>query len=239
MLKRSLGWKYPLTSQSIRQSISTSLDGSTNCWVGIASLLQKGHELLFSTPKQIDDLVSEREYGPLLRILLTLLEDWRRGFESSNCTSTHPSIYPGPTAFFRFLRKEIDELIRNVVSKPMRWILAVEYEYVRVYVYSIVLRAVIERRRKEKDSSGDQIARLEGQCEDTDALYDGLYLGYLTDAARSLLRVAVHEIFPDGCLLNVPVRTYFRILTAAVYLLKARSFSFFRYQSLFVNWYDG
>jgi len=32
----------------------------------------------------------------------------------------------------------------------MRWILAVEYEYVRVYVYSIVLQAVIERRRKEK-----------------------------------------------------------------------------------------
>jgi hypothetical protein len=104
----------------------------------------------------------------------------------------------------------------------MRWILAVEYEYVRVYVYSIVLQAVIERRRKEKTSPGDQIARGESQREDTDVLYDGLYLGYLTDAARSLLRVVVDEISPDGCLLNIPVRTYSRILTAALYLLKAR-----------------
>jgi hypothetical protein len=104
----------------------------------------------------------------------------------------------------------------------MRWILAIEYEYVRVYVYSIVLQAVIECQRKEKASPGDQIARGESQHEDTDVLYDGLYLGYLTDAARSLLRVVVDEIFPDGCLLNIPVQAYSRILTAALYLLKAR-----------------
>ncbi|KAF4630900.1 hypothetical protein G7Y89_g7235 [Cudoniella acicularis] len=107
-----------------------------------------------------------------------------------------------------------------VVSKLMRWILAVEYEYVRVYVYSIVLQAVVERRRKEKASPGDQILRMDGQREDTDELYDGLYLGYLTDAARSLLRVVVDDIFPEGCLLYVPVRTYSRILSAALYLLK-------------------
>jgi hypothetical protein len=197
-----------------KQYTLTNLDDSTSCWVGIASLLQKGHELLFSTPKQIDDLVSKREYGPLLRILVALLEDWQRDFESANCTSVHSE---PKLSFPRDQRTD-----ENVVSKSMRWILAVEYEYVRVYVYSIVLQAVIERRRKEKASPGDQIARGESQREDTDVLYDGLYLGYLTDAARSLLRVVVDEIFPDGCLLNIPVRTYSRILTAALYLLKAR-----------------
>jgi hypothetical protein len=104
----------------------------------------------------------------------------------------------------------------------MRRILAIEYEHVRVYVYSIVLQAVIERRRKEKDSPSDQISRIDGQREDTDELYDGLYLGYLTDAARSLLRVVVDEIFSEGSLLYVPVRTYSRILSAALYLLKVR-----------------
>jgi hypothetical protein len=197
-----------------RQHSLSSLDDSTSCWVGIASLLQKGHELLFSTPKQIDGLVSRREYGPLLRILLALLEDWQKDFESANCTSVHSELKP---SFSRYQRTD-----ENVVSKSMRWILAIEYEYVRVYVYSIVLQAVIERRRKEKTSPGDQIARGESQREDTDVLYDGLYLGYLTDAARSLLRVVVDEIFPDGCLLNIPVRTYSRILAAALYLLKVR-----------------
>jgi hypothetical protein len=155
-----------------KQYTLTNLDDSTSCWVGIASLLQKGHELLFSTPKQIDDLVSKREYGPLLRILVALLEDWQRDFESANCTSVHSE---PKLSFSRDQRTD-----ENVVSKSMRWILAVEYEYVRVYVYSIVLQAVIERRRKEKASPGDQIARGESQREDTDVLYDGLYLGYLT-----------------------------------------------------------
>jgi hypothetical protein len=104
----------------------------------------------------------------------------------------------------------------------MRWTLAIEYEYVRVYIYSIVLQAVIERRRKEKGSPSDQIVRTDGQREDTDVLYDGLYLGYLTDAARSLLRVVVDDIFPEGCLLYVTVRIYSSILSAALYLLKVR-----------------
>jgi hypothetical protein len=104
----------------------------------------------------------------------------------------------------------------------MRRILSIEYEHVRVYVYSIVLQASIERRHRERDSPSDQISRIGSQREDTNELYDGLYLGYLTDAARSLLRVVVDEIFSEGCLLYVPVRTYSRILSAALYLLKVR-----------------
>lgn len=102
----------------------------------------------------------------------------------------------------------------------MRWILAIEYDYVRVYIYSIVLQAVIERRRREKPTPNDHIVRLDGQRENTDVLYDGLYLGYLIDAARTLLSIVVDDLFQAGCLLNVPARTYSRILSAALYLLK-------------------
>ncbi|KAN0095784.1 hypothetical protein V8E51_016495 [Hyaloscypha variabilis] len=185
-----LGWKYLSTLSMERQPMLASVDDTSRCWVGVASCLKKGHELLFSTPKQTSDIINKREYDPLLRILQKLLDDWRRDFDTAN------------------------------LSKSMRRILAIEYEHVRVYVYSIVLQAVIERRRKEKDSPSDQISRIDGQREETDELYDGLYLGYLTDAARSLLRVVVDEIFSEGGLLYVPVRTYSRILSAALYLLK-------------------
>jgi hypothetical protein len=100
----------------------------------------------------------------------------------------------------------------------MRSILGVEYEYVRVYIYSIVLQAVIERR-KEKSPMGE--SNLKSGDQDSDVLYDTLYLGYLTDAARSLLGIVVDDLFSAGYLLDIPVRTYSRILAAALYLLKA------------------
>lgn len=104
----------------------------------------------------------------------------------------------------------------------MRSILSIEYEYVRLYVYSIVLQAVI-KRHKEKGSP--RKTNLKGDSEDrqdSDELYDSLYLKYLTDATRSLLRIVVEELMSEGHLLNLPVRTYSRILAAALYLLKAR-----------------
>jgi hypothetical protein len=63
-----------------------SVDDTGRCWVSIASCLKKGHELLFSTPKQTSDIINKREYDPLLRILQKLLDDWRRDFDTANCT---------------------------------------------------------------------------------------------------------------------------------------------------------
>jgi hypothetical protein len=101
----------------------------------------------------------------------------------------------------------------------MRSILGVEYEYVRVYIYSIVLQAVIERRKEKGPMS--ELNLKPGDQQDSDTLYDTLYLGYLTDAARSLLGIVVDDLFSAGYLLHIPVRTYSRILAAALYLLKA------------------
>lgn len=98
-------------------------------------------------------------------------------------------------------------LIWNIVSKTMRSILGMEYEYVRVYVYSIVLQAVIGRRT-EKASASETNLKVEDQ-QDSDVLYDRLYLGYLTDAARSLLSIVVDELFSEGYLRCNPRPTIF------------------------------
>lgn len=100
----------------------------------------------------------------------------------------------------------------------MRSILAIEYEYVHVYVYSIVLQAVIGRREK---GLGSEINLNVEEQQNSDTLYDKLYLGYLTNAARSLLSIVVDELFSEGYLQYIPVRPYSRILAAALYLLKA------------------
>ena len=102
----------------------------------------------------------------------------------------------------------------------MRSMLGIEYEYVRLYAYSIVLQSVVERR-KEKGSIGETSLNVEDE-QHSDVLYDKLYLGYLTDAARSLLSIVVDDLFARGYLQYIPVRPYSRILAAALYLLKVR-----------------
>jgi hypothetical protein len=68
-----------------RQTMLASADDIGRCWVGIASCLKKGHEMLFSTPKQTSEIINKREYDPLLRILQKLLDEWRRDFDTANC----------------------------------------------------------------------------------------------------------------------------------------------------------
>ena len=84
-----LGWKY-LPIFSISKHNGHSTDDNTECWEGIASLLKKGHELLFSSSHNTIEIVSKRQYHPLLQILQALLEDWRRMYEAAKCTD--PSI---------------------------------------------------------------------------------------------------------------------------------------------------
>ena len=46
------------------------------------------------------------------------------------------------------------------------------------------------------------------------------YIGEVIDASRNILRVVVDGLLPDDYLKHTPVRTYFRVLSAAMFLLK-------------------
>ncbi len=46
------------------------------------------------------------------------------------------------------------------------------------------------------------------------------YIGEVIQASRNILRVVVDGLLPDDYLKHTPVRTYFRVLSAAMFLLK-------------------
>ena len=104
----------------------------------------------------------------------------------------------------------------------MRWILRIEYEYVRIHVYSIVLQAVIVRRNTEKKSPRKVQESPGTKRGSADDLYDGFYLGHLLDAGKSIMTVVVDEIFPAGSLASIPARTHARLLVTAMYMVKVR-----------------
>lgn len=46
------------------------------------------------------------------------------------------------------------------------------------------------------------------------------YIKEVVDASRTILRYVVEELLPDDYLKHAPVRVYFRIVSAAMFLLK-------------------
>lgn len=97
----------------------------------------------------------------------------------------------------------------------MRSLLAIEYGYVRVYIYSVALQAIIERRARDTDTHNMESPIVPNQDDADDE-----YLKQITAAARSVLRTIVYDIFPGDNLKYIPVRTYSRILAGSLCLLK-------------------
>ena len=128
----------------------------------------------------------------------------------------------------------------------MRHILNIEYEYVRVYINSLALQAVVERcanfNMAVNDGGIASTTNLDGQSNlsrgggitnnhNNFSTLTGLYggdQGYIkevVDASRNLLQIVVHGLLPGGYLQHAPVRTYFRIVSGAMFLLKVYMFS--------------
>ncbi|KAI5300982.1 hypothetical protein KEM55_003406, partial [Ascosphaera atra] len=116
-----LGWKN-LTSVSLMENEGSRNHGDTiRCWVTVASLMKRGNEFLFQSREKTRDIIRSGEYLKVLEMLNPLLSDWQRDFE------------------------------RAKLSHPMRCILSIEYSYVRVYVNSVALQAVVEHKDRTSD----------------------------------------------------------------------------------------
>ncbi|KKZ68804.1 hypothetical protein EMCG_05603 [[Emmonsia] crescens] len=122
---RLVGWKN-LTSVSVTHHEASMKHGDTiRCWIGVASLMKRGNELLFTSREKTREMVRSGEYLAILRVLNPLLRDWQMEFD------------------------------RAKLSKPMRAILSIEYGYVRVSINSVALQAIIEHRGRGTSDGTD------------------------------------------------------------------------------------
>lgn len=97
----------------------------------------------------------------------------------------------------------------------MRCILTIEYAYIRLCIFSVALQAVINRRYYDPGSqeatapmSGLSIPHQEEE-----------HLRQTVRAAQTILRTVMDDL-ADGQIKCLPVRSYSRILGAALFLLK-------------------
>lgn len=104
----------------------------------------------------------------------------------------------------------------------MRSILNIEFAYVRVYINSVALQAVVEHcTRGTSEGNTMPLSMILNPYEGNQE-----YFMEVVSAARALLQIVVEELIPDDRLRHVPIRTYSRILAGAMFCLKVRFFSF-------------
>ncbi|KAK0722579.1 hypothetical protein B0T26DRAFT_771200 [Lasiosphaeria miniovina] len=185
-------------------------DQIIHCWAGISNAMHIGNEKLFRSRKHTTDIIQSGKYIGLLKDFQPMLRDWWREFE------------------------------RFRMPPYIRHILTIEYEYVRIYINSLSLQAVVERCTNNAGGggsvpggsvSGNSAPQLSPQTQN---YYGKLPLGQLggfgvddqeyvrevVNGSRNLLRTVVDGLLPGGYLKHAPVRTYFRIISGAMFLLK-------------------
>lgn len=181
-------------------------DQIIHCWAGISNAMHLGNEKLFKTRKHTTEIIQSGKYVDLLRDFTPLLKDWYREFE-----------------LFR-------------LPQYIRHILTIEYEYVRIYINSLSLQAVVERCTNNagntaNSSNGLQPIHLSPQTMINYGklplgqlggftVHDQEYVREVVEGSRNLLRTVVEGLLPGGYLKHAPVRTYFRIISGAMFLLK-------------------
>lgn len=187
-------------------------DAIIQCWAGISNAMHAGNVRLFRSRKHTTEIIQTEKYVELLKEFQPMLQDWWTQFE----------------------RYQLPPYIRHVLT--------IEYEYVRIYVNSLSLQAVVERcanialgnagavsnNGASSTSSGNQLSPktqdIYGKMPIGNiggvSVADQEYIKEVVEGSRNLLRTVVEGLLPDDYLKHAPVRTYFRIISGAMFLLK-------------------
>lgn len=179
-------------------------DQIIHCWAGISNAMRIGNEKLFKTRQYTTKIIQDGSYIELLKDFQPMLSAWRSEFE----------------------RFRLPPYIRHV--------LCIEYEYVRIYVNSLSLQAVVERCTNIAGNPSGGVGIGNALSPETQNYYGKLpltrlggfgaadqgYVREVVDGSRNLLRTVVEGLLPGDYLKHAPVRTYFRIISGAMFLLK-------------------
>ncbi|KAI0999632.1 hypothetical protein K3495_g8566 [Podosphaera aphanis] len=185
-------------------------DQVIHCWAGITNAMRIGNETLFKSRQHTTQIIQDGSYVELLQAFQPLLRTWRIEFELFH------------------------------LPPYLRHILSIEYEYLRIYVNSLSLQAVVERCANHTgfqsfvSGNGSSGATGASLSPETRNFYGKLPLARfgglstadqecvkeVVDGSRNLLKIVVEGLLPNNYLKHAPVRTYFRIISGAMFLLK-------------------
>ncbi|KAL8870394.1 MAG: hypothetical protein Q9174_003553, partial [Haloplaca sp. 1 TL-2023] len=180
---------YAIHDQIAARSYASDLvDAIQECWADITLLMKASNANLFPSRAHAQMLIQSGSY-------ITLLEQFQPTMDT-------------------FARK-----LEAVQLPKYPWIiLSIELEYIKMYINSLALQAVLGHWASNI-GPGDEETSSNAAFP---ALYkrNQRYISEVVKAARNLLRLVVDGLLPNHYLKHAPVRTHFRILSGAMFLLK-------------------
>ncbi|KAI6840181.1 hypothetical protein KC340_g13492 [Hortaea werneckii] len=164
--------------------------------VEITSLFGQVHDILYSSKERTVNLMLKGDYTKYLDDHARALAAWKDSWKS--------------------LR----------VSRYLKAILDLHYEYLRLYVTAFAFQAVVCRAMQETPSNqGGRNKKSRScfphgimACPDSQSIFDAI------DAATGLLKILTESMDPVNHIRYLPVRFLLYGIYAAVFLFKARSF---------------
>lgn len=202
---RSDGQRLPLEPIATQERHAVQ-DLVLDFWQRIAKIMEMGNLKLFSNRRKTRELLKSGTYEEMLKFFQGPLTEWRTCFDRA------PQV---PT--------------------QLRHVLTIEFEYTRVYLNSLALQAVVERcthnspLQTHAQPHGPNGRTTNGNDEGGAIPFSTLvkwyandrhYINEVIDASRNVLKVVVEGLHPGGYLRHAPVRTFFRIVSVAIILLK-------------------
>ncbi|OJD29400.1 fungal zn binuclear cluster domain containing protein [Diplodia corticola] len=172
-------------------------------WMEIAVIMEKGNQDMFSNRRRTRELIRTQEYKKLLAEFQPILQDFR----------LHLDRY------------------KSIIPKLMHDVLAIEYEYSRVYINSLALQAVVERcvtnthAAAAAANGANGLGSLPTGTIPPHMLVrwygdDRHFIREVIDGCRNVLQIVTKGLEPGGYLKHAPVRTFFRIISVTIILLK-------------------
>jgi hypothetical protein len=203
-------------------------------WSEATLILDSGNHRLYRNRKLTHQLIESGEYVEKIHDYEPWLTQWSNDF--SNCKAGK--------YFISDLK--MTDLLTEIVPEQMRHILEIEFQYSRAFLCLLALHAVVERcsRNTPLQRFAELVTRgvgidgtnVSGSSNDATPYTpadvrnyiggDSPYISECIDACRVIMRVVIDGLLPGGYLKHCPVRTYFRIISAALILLKVGHFFF-------------
>ncbi|KAI2100311.1 zinc finger transcriptional activator, partial [Ophidiomyces ophidiicola] len=179
--------------------LDLTVDRVLDCWLDISKIMYNSNQVLFPSKEYTTNLIKTGQYRDRIAEFAPSLADFRRKFD------------------------------RIPMSPHMRHILTIEYEYTRLYVNCLALQAVVDRWTTMSHESTQNHANGAGSTSSGTVplrvLLDQYevnepYIQEVVDASRKILQTVLDGLVPGDRLKHAPVRTFFRVLSGMIFILK-------------------
>ncbi|KAJ5120347.1 uncharacterized protein N7515_009735 [Penicillium bovifimosum] len=181
-----------------------NLDRMQDCWISISKIVYQANHLLFASSDQTMELIRTGRYREQIDRFQPFLRDFQQQLDSVD------------------------------LSPAMRSVLLIELEYTRLYINSLALQAVVDRWTTmsnesaqsnnpiQNGQSGSGPSHSNSWFQTLNELYrvNEPYIQEVVDSSRKILQTVLDGLVPGGRLRHAPIRTFFRILSGMIFILK-------------------